>query len=238
MTLKGAKPSELARAVKHSMVVIDAEKHKLDYRQSEIDNNIAALKSRYQGRIENDTYHEGSSTLISRAKSEVEVLKRKGSPHINTPGNKYYDPSKPEGSLIYKSVTETYTDKNGKTKIRTQTSTRMAETNDAYTLISEARTPQELLYADYANKMKSLANQARKSIVSTPNLKYSSTAKRTYQKEFDSLSAQLNVALKNAPKERKAMLIATSAIEAKKQSYKDLTKSEIKKDKSTRNDKS
>ena len=44
MTLLGANDDELARAVRHSMVVIDAEKHKLDYRQSEKDNDIASLK--------------------------------------------------------------------------------------------------------------------------------------------------------------------------------------------------
>lgn len=35
MTLRGADEKELARAVKHSMVVIDAEKHGLDYKRSE-----------------------------------------------------------------------------------------------------------------------------------------------------------------------------------------------------------
>ena len=38
MTLRGATQDELARAVRHSMVVIDAEKHHLDYKQSELDN--------------------------------------------------------------------------------------------------------------------------------------------------------------------------------------------------------
>lgn len=44
MTLKGATEPEIARAVKHSMVVIDAAKHKLDYRQSEKDNGIEELQ--------------------------------------------------------------------------------------------------------------------------------------------------------------------------------------------------
>lgn len=84
MTLRGATEDELAKAVRHSMVVIDAEKHKLDYKQSEIDNDIATLKKRYQGSIDSEgRYHEGASTLISRAKSETQVLKRKGSPTIN-----------------------------------------------------------------------------------------------------------------------------------------------------------
>lgn len=55
MTLKGATEDELARAVRHSMVVIDAEKHNLDYKRSEQDNGIASLKKKYQGRVEGGT---------------------------------------------------------------------------------------------------------------------------------------------------------------------------------------
>lgn len=63
MTLKGAPPDELARAVRHSMVVIDAEKHKLDYKQSETDNGIIALKKKYQAHADDEGYG-GASTLI------------------------------------------------------------------------------------------------------------------------------------------------------------------------------
>ena len=77
MTLGGASTEELARAVRHSMVVIDAEKHKLDYKQSELDNGIKQLKEKYQGKYNADgKYSEGASTLISRAKSEIEVPER------------------------------------------------------------------------------------------------------------------------------------------------------------------
>lgn len=50
MTIKGATEEELFRAVKHSMVVIDAVKHKLDYKQSEEDNDIESLKKKYQSK--------------------------------------------------------------------------------------------------------------------------------------------------------------------------------------------
>ena len=218
MTLKGATEDELARAVRHSMVVIDAEKHKLDYKQSEADNGIASLKKKYQGTVDEDgRYHEGAATLISRAKSETSVLKRKGSPIIN-----------PEtGEQSYKEVYEEYVDKNGKTRVRTQASTKMAETKDAYLLSSG--TPQEEAYADYANKMKSLANQARKEMVSTGKIAYSASAKATYQEEVDSLSAKLNVALMNAPRERQAQVIANASVAAKKQDNPDMTNGEIKK---------
>lgn len=217
MTLKGATQDELARAVRHSMVVIDAEKHKLDYKQSEIDNGIASLKKKYQGTVDADgRYHEGAATLISRAKSETQVLKRKGSPKIND-----------DGSLSYKEVIEEYTDKDGKVKVRTQKSTKMAETRDARTLSSG--TPQEEAYADYANKMKSLANQARKEMVNTGKIAYSASAKAAYEPEVTSLMAKLNVALKNAPRERQAQVIANATVAAKKKGNPDMTSSEIKK---------
>lgn len=218
MTLKGATEDELARAVRHSMVVIDAEKHNLDYKRSEQDNGIASLKKKYQGRVEDGKYKEGAATLISRAKSEVSVPKRKGSPTINE-----------DGSLSYKTADDlTYVDKKtGKTKTRTQASTQMAETRDARSLSSG--TPQEEAYADYANKIKSLANQARKEMVSTGKIPYSASAKAAYQNEVDSLNAKLNVALKNAPRERQAQVIANATVAAKKQSNPDMTTSEIKK---------
>ena len=220
MTLRGAVPEELARAVRHSMVVIDAEKHHLDYKQSEIDNGIASLKKKYQGSYDEDgRYHEGAATLISRAKSETSVLKRKGSPIIN-----------PEtGEQTYKEVYEEYTDKNGRTRVRTQASTKMAETKDAFTLVSDADTPQERAYATYANEMKSLANRARKEMLSTGKIAYSASAKETYQEEVDHLMAQLNVALRNAPRERQAQVIANATVAAKKQENPDMTRSEIKK---------
>ena len=217
MTLKKATEDEIARAVRHSMVVIDAEKHGLDYKQSEKDNGIKELKKKYQGRIENGKYRDGASTLISRAKGEVQVLKTKGSPKV--------DPD--TGKLVYKTVVETYTDKNGKEKVRTKTSTQMAETDDAFTLSSG--TPQETAYAKYANYMKSLANQARKEMVNTKDIRYSPSAKETYKKEVDKLNADLNVALMNAPKERRAQAMANAIVAEKKKMYPDMKNSELKK---------
>lgn len=223
MTLKGANDDELARAVRHSMVVIDAEKHKLDYKQSEIDNNISALKKEYQN-------GGGASTLISRSKGEIPVLKRQGSPIVNTKTkngkpNPDYDSSKPEGSLIWKTADDVnyqYTKVNKKTgevttitKQRTQKSTRMAETTDAHTLISDADTPMERAYADYANHMKNLANKARIEVSTTGKIAYSSKAKATYQTEVKSLNDKLNNALLNAPRERQATLKANAEVQRK-----------------------
>lgn len=230
MTLRGAKEEELAKAVRHSMVVIDAEKHGLDYKQSEKDNDIAYLKKTYQGTTDaNGRYHEGAATLISRSKSQQEVLKRKGSPKVNQKGKDWYDPSKPEGSLIWNSVTEEYTDKNGKVKVRTQKSTKMAETDDVRLLISDADTPQERAYAEYANQRKDLANKARLEIINTGKIAYSASAKATYKEEVDGMLADLNIALRNAPKETQAQIIANSKVAAMKKANPDMTSKEIKK---------
>ena len=218
MTLKGASEDELAKAVRHSMVVIDAEKHKLNYKKSEVDNDIASLKNKYQGTVDvNGRYHTGASTLLSRSKSETPVVKRKGSPII--------DPT--TGEQSWKTDYQEYTNSKGKVIVRTQKSTKMFETNDANTLSSG--TPQEEAYANFANKMKSLGNQARKEMVTTGDIRYSSDAKSKYLNEVNSLNAQLNVSLKNAPKERSAQVIANTVIKAKKQDYPDMTKGELKK---------
>lgn len=231
MTLRGALDDEVTRAVRHSMVVIDAEKHKLDYKQSELDNDIKSLKAKYQGRInEKGKYTEGASTLISRSSSEVSVQKRRGQPWINKDtGALEWERMNPKtGKLESKIVYEEYVDKKtGKVKLRTQKSTAMAETSDARSLSSGH--PMEEVYADYANRMKALANQARKEMVTTGRIPHSAAAKATYQKEVDSLSAKLNVALKNAPRERQAQTMANAIIKAKKADNPDMTKAEIKK---------
>lgn len=235
MTLKGATEAELARAVKHSMVVIDAAKHGLDYKQSEKDNAIAELKKKYQGHLdEKGEYHEGASTLISKASSDVQVLKRQGSPKVNQKinpktgkPNEWYDPTKPEGALVYKSVVETYVDKKGKEKTRMQDSTRMAETTDARKLSSG--TPQEELYASYANYMKDLANKARLEMVGTGRIQYSKEAKEKYSEERTNLLNQLKVAQANAPRERAAQIMANATMEAKRQDNPDMTSKEKKK---------
>lgn len=227
MTLGGAGPDELARAVRHSMVVIDAAKHKLDYKQSEIDNNIAALKKKWQRTVDDDgNVHEGgASTILSRSKGQESVPKRQGTPKINIKGKEWYDPTRPEGALIYKTADDlTYEitktnkrtgEKTTVTKTRMQRSTKMAETDDAYTLVSDARHPTELLYADYANSMKSLANRARMEMVNTGKIQYSSTAAKTYQTEVDSLSKKLNTALLNATRERAALRMVNADIDRK-----------------------
>lgn len=241
MTLLGAKPDELAAAVRHSMVVIDAEKHKLDYKQSEIDNNIAALKQKYQTHIDENGNVKvgGASTLLSKSKGEATVDKRQGSPKVNIKGSPDYDPSRPEGALLYKTADDVEYIKrkvNARTgevtetvERRHQKSTRMAETDDARTLISDADTPMERAYADYANTMKDMANKARLEVASTGKIAYNREAAKTYKTEVESLNAKLEAALLNHPKERQAQRLANAEVNAKKQANPDMSKGDIKK---------
>lgn len=223
MTLAGASTEELARAVRHSMVVIDAKKHDLDYKRSESDNGIAELKHKYQGHFdENGQYHEGSATLITRAKSEISVPKRQGSGVIDPEtGKKTYktaDDLYYETSRVDKKTGEVIT----KQKMRTQQSTKMAETDDAYTLVSYRRTKAELAYAEYANKLKSLANEARKEMKATGTLKYSPEAKKAYEPEVTRLQSALALANSNKPRERQAQVLANARIKEKIEADPDL----------------
>ena len=226
MTLLGADDKELARAVKHSMVVIDAEKHKLDYKASERDNNIAELKKKYQGKTTG-----GASTIISKAKGEYDVPKRQGTPKINIPGKEWYDPTRPDGSLIYKKADDadyTITKINKRTgeaitetRTRMQKSTKMAETDDANTLVSKYKHPMELIYADYANSMKDMANKARIELSNTGKIAYNRDAKKKYESEVKSLNDKLYKAELNVTRERAANRMAAATVEAKKKEAKE-----------------
>lgn len=214
MTLQGAPNSEIARAVKYSMCIIDAEKHNLDYKRCYQDCDIDALKKEYQG-------GGGVATLISRAKSEVRVPERK-----NFSIDRDTNPL--TGERKFRETGRSFTDKNGVKSYAEEKSTRMFETNDARTLISDADTPTERAYANYANRLKALANQARKEYVATPSIQTNKTAQQTYASEVDSLKAKLNVALKNAPRERQAQIVANVVVKAKKLENPDITKGEEK----------
>lgn len=218
MTLKGAPESDIAKAVKHSMVVIDAVKHKLDYKQSEIDNDIATLKRRWQGYTdETGAEKGGASTLLSRRKQTVDIPERQGSGRI--------DPN--TGKVVYKESGRTYINNKGEVVPATTKVKLLNQTEDIRSLSSG--TMQENAYANYANRVKALANEARKAYLSAGKLEYNPQAAKAYQTEVDHLNAMLNVAAKNAPRERRAQAIANSVVKAKIQANPDMTKDEIKK---------
>lgn len=206
MTLRGADEDELARAVKHSMVVIDAEKHKLDYKRSEQENGIPELKQKWQIRVDEEgaIHYGGASTLLSRRKQTVRVPERRGSIRVD----------KETGEYIYKESGRTFVDpKTGKERKAEDTVSLISETKDARTLSSG--TIQENLYADFSNKLKAMANQARKEAVNMKGLEYSPSAAKTYAPEVASLKEKYNNMIANKPKERKAILIANANIKAK-----------------------
>ena len=217
MTIKGASADELARAVRHSMVVIDAEKHNLNYRKSAIDNGIPQLKQKYQGKS-----NSGAATLISRASSQTHVDKRK--PRSASKGGAI-DPI--TGKKVYEKTGESYVNAKGKVIVKKERSTKLAETDDAHTLSSG--TPIEVVYANHSNRLKSLANNARREAVNTKPISYSPSAKNVYSNEVRALDAKLSIALRNRPRERQAQIFANNTVAMKRKANPDMDAAELKK---------
>lgn len=244
MTVQGASDSEICRALKHSMVVIDAEKHKLDFRRSERENNIAELREKYQP-------EGGASTLLSRSTSDVRVGQRKE----KAPSKMSADELEryKNGEIIYEYTGKTrkitdfpkskmtkeekqmwnsgdpeqqkqvraamYSD--GRVKVTEnviqEKSTKGAE-NDPYKLVSggsrEKTTQIERIYADHALAMKDLARQARKEARAQVEQDRDPAATKKYAAEVASIEGKLAIAKKNAPLERQAQLIANHKMES------------------------
>jgi hypothetical protein len=232
MTLMGAQEHELARAVKHSMVAIDAQKHNLDYKQSAKDNQISELKKKYQGGP-----RAGASTLISQAKGQATVIKRKQwNPSVNT-----IDPR--SGEKIRKVADDAMLkdrdgnpllDNKGNVRYKTEKSTKMAETKDAMSLVSNKGngTPMEIEYALHANRLKGMANEARLAWINTPPQMVNTSARKAYTPEIRSLDDKLNLALRNKPLERQAQVFANVTVRKKLEANPDMDKAELKKLKS------
>lgn len=239
MTFQKAPLDHIARAVAHSMVIIDVAKHKLNYKRSEQDYGIKELKKLYQPKFDEKTgkwSYGGAATLLSRASSDTDVPAVMSYTQINIKGKPYYDPTKPEGAKIRVKDTTMVPDRrktgeidpvSGKPiyetvgwKEKTRKSTKMMEADDAYTLTSGGSkehpgTETEDVYASYANRMKALGNEARKAFVAANAAidKKNPQAVKTYAREVSHLEYQLNEAKKNAPLERKAQAIAQAIVE-------------------------
>lgn len=207
MTLQGADSKELARAVRYSMTVIDAEKHNLDYRTAYKVNGIKELQKKYQK-------GGGVATIISRAKSiEMKTMRVANHP---------YDIDPETGQKIWNyQKAKTYIDKEGNERTiqpRQFKSTKMLETEDAWDLVGDPTNPIERTYANYANECKALANQARKAFLKstkTEKIEYSKEAAELYSKEVADLKEKLLIAEKNAPRERAAQRLAAQRVKMK-----------------------
>lgn len=225
MTIAGATQSEIARAVRHSMVVIDAHKHELNYKQSEIDNGIGALKKKYQGGTTG-----GAASLISRAGSTAYLPERKarsaskGGPIDKKTGRKVWE----ETGRTYK---KPIFDKNDPTKVvewKTERSitksSKLAEAHDAFSLVSKNGSTIETVYANHSNALKAMANEARKATLKIPSVRKNPQAAKAYAPEVKSLKAKINEGLRNKPRERQAQVLADAVVRAKKQADPSLAK--------------
>ena len=217
MQVQSARPEHVIRAVKHSMVVIDAEKHKLNYKQSETDNNIAQLRELYQSHPGTDKKPGGATTLLSRAtaKDRVPEFKersaKEGGRIDPETGAVVYTPTNKTRSVFDKK-TNTYTDE--KVPV-TSEAKRLSLTDDAYSLVRDKADPVERLYAEHANEMKALANQARLKSVRTQNPKINPKAREIYKAEVDKLTADLRKAQAQKPLDRRADVIAGAVVKQK-----------------------
>ena len=216
MTNAGADSDEMARAVRHSMVVIDAEKHHLNYKQSYRDNGIADLNKKYQGKASG-----GSATLISRATSPEYIEERR--PRRAKDGGPI---DKATGEKVYEKTGATRIDEQGREQKRVVKVDKLSVTKDARTLSSGS--PMEEVYANHSNRLKAMANEARKESVNTKPKPYSPSAKKAYAKEVASLDAKLNIAKKNEPRERQAQIVANTVVSSKRKANPDMERSEVK----------
>lgn len=264
MTIRGASGDEIARAVRHSMVVIDSEKHSLDYKASERQNGIRQLKKDYQGVSEKTGQPKGASTLVTKATSETRVDKTKAAPTgPDYPGRtrmgKHTVENKTGKKLTIatgehnvrfigsngKKVTKSFLSREeaeafvrdeqpkGEIERRKVTSQKLAETDNAYTLVSSGRgTRIEQIYADHSNRLKSLANEARREYVSTKNVPYDPDANKVYKTEVKSLESKLDLAERNAPLERQAQRVAQAVVAQRKRANPHMDKEEERKIKS------
>lgn len=228
MTIQGAPIEEIVRVDKLSMVVIDAVKHKLDYKRAYRELDIKELKERYQRQPDGTS---GAATLISRSKSEKRVKLRK----------QWYasrnniDPETGEKIERENYKYSTWVDKNtGEIHDRTSKSTKMAEAKDARELLSgpdHEGTRMERIYADYANKLKKMANEARLLYLDADKdeLSKNSSAAKAYSEQVASLNRKLLLAQKNQPMERQAQRMASVVVEARRQDAPNADKETLKK---------
>jgi DNA-binding CsgD family transcriptional regulator len=273
MTLHAASTEEITRADKYSMVVIDAEKHNLDWRKAEKEFDIAGLRKLYQS-------EGGAGTLISRSKNQATTLEKasftpsmidKDTGTINwrytnrfikefvpetktyrAPDDKFFseltqelenkgihvkgtskyriytDRDDEETAQIISDFATKFKKENGYTyKMATQRSTKMAETNNAYSLSSG--TKMEAIYAEYANSMKSMANEARKIRVNLDATKYDPDAASKYKNEVASINTKINKAMQHKPLERKVQAMADVKLYELKMDHPEYDKQTLKK---------
>lgn len=209
MTIRGATKAEIARAVRHSMTVIDAAKHELDWQQSEKDNDIAGLRKKYQSGPMG-----GAATLVSRAKSPVyreQTRARRASEggaidpktgdlvRVPTGRGHFAKIKRPDGTW----------ETTDKWIPEMETIPKMSSVRDARSLSSGTR--MEGVYADHANALKQMARDARLASLRVGKLPQSKAAKVKYAPEVESLKGKLKRAYAAKPRERQAQVVANAS---------------------------
>lgn len=206
MTAMNASEDEIARAVKYSMVVIDAEKHNLDWRRCKEDCKITELYQKYQGKKGG-----GGVTIMTRSRSRIDIPEREEIryPSQMTPEEKErWD----RGEKIYRETGRL--NKNG--KLVKEKTDRMSIEKDARNLIKKGYDI-EYVYADHANKLKELALISRAESRRIGPTKENTEARKVYPAEYESLKKKYADTMLNKPRERQAQLIASKNIERLKQ---------------------
>ena len=236
MTIIGASDEELTRAVKHSMVVIDAEKHHLDYKQSEKDNDIASLQRKFQKHevVDNDgnvvEKYGGASTLLSLKGHNIRVPERHASQKVGDNGEKLYNYTNRFYEETKKNVSDdgkvTYT-KTGKVKQAMSEVPLFSEYEDVSIFSTGSKVEQA--YANYANHMKAQANKARKEAYDIKSSSYSRTNRNAFAEEVASINTKLKTNASNKPREQAAMVYTNGVMKALRQANPNMTSKEAKK---------
>lgn len=226
MSLMGAPEDEMVRAIKMAQLIIDAEKHKLNWRGAEKEYRIAELHQKYQGKKLG-----GAVTIVSRASGEADVPEREKYYTINkdtgekeyklTGKKKVYFVNPKTGKKYYKNLLPKQEGYDPNAKDVLIKSTKMAEEKDARKLISPLKHPIEIIYANYANQMKAMGNEARKESLIKKETPYSRQAAETYKEEVKSLREKIENSKVNAALERLASRTAKVIIDERVAKYPD-----------------
>lgn len=259
MTIKRANTTELAAAVRHSMVVIDAEKHSLNYKQSFIDNNIKSLYIKYQPREDERTIG-GASTLVSQATSKKDVPERRDRKPSDIPvAKKMKSEGRSTAEIAERlGITEASAKtllvpgaKGGKVdpttgkKVYLETGASYVDSKTGKTIfkttasvklkeVEDARdlssgTVIEKVYAEHSNKLKNLSNIARREAVNIDVGKADPAVKDAFKSEIQSLNAKLNLIERNRPLERQALVIQNAQVALRKEENPSMDKAELRK---------
>ena len=218
MTLKKATPDEMARAVKHSMVVIDAHKHELNYKRSEEVHGIQALREKYQSYTDNIDYsklerYDRNTRKVERVIDPAQLKKGNGSKHTAASNvlSRHAKKVVTGGKFV-----EIPTSTGGtKTVIRGKSESYVTTMlKDASVYLNKDSTYVEKEYVNYINELKSRKPKLDSMIDSISMPKRDPKAAIIYTDEVKSLERKLKVSKLNAPKERQAQLLAREKIKA------------------------